>query len=293
MSQPYHGRHRNAATPGRTASRSSGLTRALRRPAVTSSLLLAVVATTAAGYQATDQHQTGAAGLHREHRGRRPGERAVRRRRSRTPPAWPPTATTPTRASPRSRRRTARRPSPRPRPGRPGPPRGAPTRRPATRPAGPGGQEAGAGRQRPAGPARRGPGDARRVRLRREPVELPGQPLDGRERLELHRRQLLLGRLRHPAVAARLEDGVGVGADWQTNPVTQIRWGLQYIKSSYGSPCNAWSHLAVPLPALVLSQPTNAAPVHPGRRSATSGRSGYRAGGSSPARRAPRRAAPR
>ncbi|MFV0461595.1 MAG: hypothetical protein ACK5MP_00120 [Nostocoides sp.] len=29
------------------------------------------------------------------------------------------------------------------------------------------------------------------------------------------------------------------GADWQTNPVTQIRWGLGYIKSRYGTPCNA------------------------------------------------------
>jgi Transglycosylase SLT domain len=32
------------------------------------------------------------------------------------------------------------------------------------------------------------------------------------------------------------------GADWQTNPATQIRWGLGYIKSTYGSPCAAWSH---------------------------------------------------
>ena len=31
-----------------------------------------------------------------------------------------------------------------------------------------------------------------------------------------------------------------VGADWRTNPVTQIKWGLQYIRSSYGTPCNAW-----------------------------------------------------
>jgi hypothetical protein len=31
------------------------------------------------------------------------------------------------------------------------------------------------------------------------------------------------------------------GADWQTNPATQISWGLGYIKSTYGSPCNAWS----------------------------------------------------
>ncbi len=32
------------------------------------------------------------------------------------------------------------------------------------------------------------------------------------------------------------------GTDWMTNPVTQIRWGLGYIKGRYGSPCGAWSH---------------------------------------------------
>jgi hypothetical protein len=32
------------------------------------------------------------------------------------------------------------------------------------------------------------------------------------------------------------------GADWQTNPATQIRWGLGYIKGLYGSPCGAWAH---------------------------------------------------
>lgn len=32
------------------------------------------------------------------------------------------------------------------------------------------------------------------------------------------------------------------GADWATNPVTQIRWGLGYIRSSYGTPCSAWAH---------------------------------------------------
>jgi hypothetical protein len=31
------------------------------------------------------------------------------------------------------------------------------------------------------------------------------------------------------------------GADWQTNPATQINWGLGYIKSVYGTPCNAWA----------------------------------------------------
>ena len=30
------------------------------------------------------------------------------------------------------------------------------------------------------------------------------------------------------------------GADYRTNPVTQIKWGLGYIKQSYGTPCGAW-----------------------------------------------------
>jgi Transglycosylase SLT domain len=32
------------------------------------------------------------------------------------------------------------------------------------------------------------------------------------------------------------------GPDWQTNPTTQIKWGLGYIKSLYGTPCGAWDH---------------------------------------------------
>ena len=32
------------------------------------------------------------------------------------------------------------------------------------------------------------------------------------------------------------------GADWATNPRTQITWGLHYIAARYGSPCGAWSH---------------------------------------------------
>lgn len=32
------------------------------------------------------------------------------------------------------------------------------------------------------------------------------------------------------------------GRDWSTNPKTQIRWGLRYIKYRYGSPCGAWGH---------------------------------------------------
>jgi len=32
------------------------------------------------------------------------------------------------------------------------------------------------------------------------------------------------------------------GADWETNPATQITWGLGYIKGRYGTPCGAWDH---------------------------------------------------
>ena len=32
------------------------------------------------------------------------------------------------------------------------------------------------------------------------------------------------------------------GPDWQANAQTQIKWGLEYIKDTYGSPCGAWDH---------------------------------------------------
>ncbi|MGW0390311.1 aggregation-promoting factor C-terminal-like domain-containing protein [Streptomyces sp. NPDC003042] len=31
------------------------------------------------------------------------------------------------------------------------------------------------------------------------------------------------------------------GADWRTNPATQIKWGLGYMNERYGSPCEAWT----------------------------------------------------
>jgi hypothetical protein len=31
------------------------------------------------------------------------------------------------------------------------------------------------------------------------------------------------------------------GSDWRTNPVPQIKWGLNYIENRYNSPCGAWS----------------------------------------------------
>jgi hypothetical protein len=31
------------------------------------------------------------------------------------------------------------------------------------------------------------------------------------------------------------------GSDWQTNAATQIKWGLDYMNSRYGSPVGAWN----------------------------------------------------
>ena len=32
------------------------------------------------------------------------------------------------------------------------------------------------------------------------------------------------------------------GADWATNPETQIKWGLSYVSGRYSTPCGAWAH---------------------------------------------------
>jgi hypothetical protein len=31
------------------------------------------------------------------------------------------------------------------------------------------------------------------------------------------------------------------GADWRTNPATQIIWAIGYMEKRYGSPCKAWA----------------------------------------------------
>jgi hypothetical protein len=35
---------------------------------------------------------------------------------------------------------------------------------------------------------------------------------------------------------------ISAGSDWRTNPVTQIKWGLNYIADRYATPCGAWNH---------------------------------------------------
>jgi len=38
------------------------------------------------------------------------------------------------------------------------------------------------------------------------------------------------------------EKMASAGADWATNPATQVAWGIGYIQSRYGDPCGAWAH---------------------------------------------------
>ncbi|HMH89688.1 MAG TPA: hypothetical protein VK586_01255 [Streptosporangiaceae bacterium] len=50
------------------------------------------------------------------------------------------------------------------------------------------------------------------------------------------------------------------GADWRTNPATQIRWGLGYIKGRYGSPATAYSDWLSRSPHWYAGGTTGAAP---------------------------------
>jgi hypothetical protein len=36
--------------------------------------------------------------------------------------------------------------------------------------------------------------------------------------------------------------GSKMGPGWQSDPVVQITWGLNYIAGRYGTPCGAWAH---------------------------------------------------
>jgi len=239
MSQPYQGRHRNVATHGRKPSRSSGIGRAIRRPAVTSSLLLAVVATTAAGYQAADQRQTGAASF-------AVSTDAIAQANEQSDAQIEDTA-----------RLAADRNS-------------ANTSLAAT-------QE----KDRVAAiAASKAVEQARRdaaAKVARDKIRLAlaaqNQALlaNAQQDPRAAARALLgdfgfddsqwgcldnlwMGESGWRYDASNSGSGAygipqslpgskmsSIAPDWQTNPVTQIRWGLTYIKRSYGSPCNAWN----------------------------------------------------
>ena len=61
------------------------------------------------------------------------------------------------------------------------------------------------------------------------------------ERLERLRRQHRSGAYGIPQSLPGDKMAI-VASDWETNPKTQIIWGLGYIKSIYGTPCAAWEH---------------------------------------------------
>ena len=239
MSKAYQGRHRSVSTPGRTPSRSSGLSRAIRRPAVTSSLLLAVVATTAAGYQAADHRQTGAAAFTvsteaveqanelsdaqiedtaRLAADRNAGNASLAAAQEKDRVA----AAAAAQAAEQARRDAA-----------------AKAARDKARKA------LEAKKQAIIANAQRDPRAAARALL-------PEYGFDDSQWSCLD--NLWMGESGWRYTAENSSSGAygipqslpgskmaTVASDWRTNPATQIRWGLQYIKSSYGTPCGAWS----------------------------------------------------
>ena len=238
MSQPYLGRHRQVKTSGRTASHASGLTRAIRRPAVTSSLLLAVIATTAAGYQAADKRQTGAAAFtvsteaiaqanelsdaQIEDTSRLAADRnAVNSSLAASQEKDRQAAVVAAALADKNRREAADKAA-----------------RDKAR------QALEAKKQALLANAQSDPRAAARALLSEFGFDdSQWGCLDN----------LWMGESGWNYSASNSGSGAygipqslpgskmaSVGADWQTNPVTQIRWGLQYIKSSYGTPCGAW-----------------------------------------------------
>ena len=238
MSSSYHGRHRSVATQGRRRKGTSGLPRALRRPAVTSSLLLAVVATTAAGYQAADDRQTGAAAFTVSSEAiAQANELADAQIEDTARLAADRNATNASVAAVQEKDRVA------------------------------------------AIEAAKAAAQARRVAAERIAREKARKALEAKKQALLDNArkdpraaarallpdfgydesqwgcldQLWMGESGWRYTAENPSSGAygipqslpatkmaTVASDWRTNPVTQIRWGLQYIKSSYGTPCGAW-----------------------------------------------------
>ena len=76
-------------------------------------------------------------------------------------------------------------------------------------------------------------------RLGRRPVRLPRRALEPRVGVERLRVQPSSGAYGIPQALPGSKMATA-GADWQTNPATQISWGLGYITGRYGTPCGAW-----------------------------------------------------
>lgn len=244
MSSPYAGRHRNAPAPSRSARhqsppRPSMLVRALRRPAVIAAVGLAVVATTAAGYQASDRHQTEQAGF-------TVSAQAIEQANEQSDlqienDAQLASARSDANASAAALQEKDRRDR-------------LAAEAAAARARQEAAERAAREKERKALEAKR---DAIIARAKDDPraaarVLLPEYGWDDSQFSCLD--NLWEGesgwnyRAENPSSGAY---GIpqslpgskmaSVAPDWRENPVTQITWGLQYIESRYGSPCSAWA----------------------------------------------------
>ncbi len=240
MAQSYAGRHRHGPTHGRRhASRSSLVARAIRRPVLTSSLLLAVVATTAAGYQAADGHQTGAAAY-------TVSSEAIQQANELSDTAIEDSARL---AAARNETNTSIAASQ------------EKDRQKAVAAA----KAAAEARRKAAEKAARD--KARKALEAKKQALLANAQKDPRAAARAMLGdygfsesqwgcldQLWNGESGWRYTAENSSSGAygiaqslpgskmgTVADDWRTNPVTQIKWGLNYIRSSYGTPCGAWN----------------------------------------------------
>jgi hypothetical protein len=238
MSSSYRGRHRSVPARGRRRTGTSGIPRALRRPAVTSSLLLAVVATTAAGYQAADGRQTGTAAFTVSTEAiAQANELADAQIEDTARLAADRNATNATMAAVQEKDRVAAVEAAK---------AAAKARREAA-------ERIAREKARKALEAKK---QALLANAQADPraaarALLPEYGFDEGQWSCLD--QLWIGESGWRWDATNSSSGAygipqslpaskmgTVADDWRTNPATQIRWGLQYIKSSYGTPCGAW-----------------------------------------------------
>ena len=224
------------------------LVRALRRPAVTAAVGLAVVATTAAGYQASDRHQTEQAGFTVSAQAiEQANEQSDLQIENDAQLASARSDANASAAALQEKDRRDRLAAEAAAARAPSGGRGA--RRPREGAQGPGGKARRHHRRRQGRPPCSGPGAPARVRLGRQPVLLPRQPLGGRERLELPGREPSSGAYGIPQSlpGSKMASVAPTGA----NPVTQITWGLRAHREPHGSPVVPGT-VAEPQPALVL-----------------------------------------
>ena len=241
MRTSYVGRHRSAPArrrPAHASSRSAVAFAAVRRPAVSASLALAVVATTAATYQAGDRHQTGQAAFTVSAQAVEQANEMSDNRiedDARLASARSEANTTLAAVQEKARRdRLVAEAA------------AAKARREAA-------QRAARAKHRAALQAKREAVIARAQADPRAAARVLMEDYGWGDEQFTCLDKLWVGESNWNHRATNPTSGAygipqslpaskmaSAGPDWRDNPATQIRWGLGYIKSSYGSPCNAW-----------------------------------------------------